>query len=392
MALIKCPECASSVSDKARACPQCGFPIQELKQRSNSEGTASLTDTPSAVGAGSITPAVSQAIHGLPPKLQRNEDDARLTHSKTPPPNDQPAGSALDSMNAVALGAFLAPDGSVPGAIVPEESAQPSDVRKPAELIGSTSAAPTVVPTAPTLGLSDELQPQRQPASVVLIHQNSMTPDLGSSPEASPRSGRAPGAVITPLEERLAANTDDELTAACASGDFTPEARAIAWQLLKARGRVPMEQTLPVPTPPAPADSGPGTAMAAVTAVALFVAAKFLGMNLPSLFGRVLGLWFMSQVVMFVWNVASTAKAPALAIPGSPSLRRSLIAVLIALPIACAISIWLGGPAADEPDVNVRKWKDIYNRAAESDGSAAGQIEGYLMAGAILGVTVQGWG
>ncbi len=27
MALIKCPECSEEISDKAEACPYCGFPI-----------------------------------------------------------------------------------------------------------------------------------------------------------------------------------------------------------------------------------------------------------------------------------------------------------------------------------------------------------------------------
>ncbi len=29
MALIKCPECGSEISDMATSCPQCGYPIQE---------------------------------------------------------------------------------------------------------------------------------------------------------------------------------------------------------------------------------------------------------------------------------------------------------------------------------------------------------------------------
>ena len=29
--MIKCPECGHQVSDKAKACPACGFPIEELK-------------------------------------------------------------------------------------------------------------------------------------------------------------------------------------------------------------------------------------------------------------------------------------------------------------------------------------------------------------------------
>lgn len=33
MALIKCPECGTMVSDKARTCPQCAYPIAEEKNR-----------------------------------------------------------------------------------------------------------------------------------------------------------------------------------------------------------------------------------------------------------------------------------------------------------------------------------------------------------------------
>lgn len=33
MALIKCPECEREISDKAKACPQCGFPINEKKYK-----------------------------------------------------------------------------------------------------------------------------------------------------------------------------------------------------------------------------------------------------------------------------------------------------------------------------------------------------------------------
>ena len=36
MALIKCPECDHNVSDKAEACPNCGFPISEYIVRDNS--------------------------------------------------------------------------------------------------------------------------------------------------------------------------------------------------------------------------------------------------------------------------------------------------------------------------------------------------------------------
>ena len=30
MALIKCPECKTDISDKARSCPKCAYPIAEL--------------------------------------------------------------------------------------------------------------------------------------------------------------------------------------------------------------------------------------------------------------------------------------------------------------------------------------------------------------------------
>lgn len=32
MAIIKCIECGNEVSDKAKSCPKCGFPIEKLKK------------------------------------------------------------------------------------------------------------------------------------------------------------------------------------------------------------------------------------------------------------------------------------------------------------------------------------------------------------------------
>lgn len=37
MALMKCPECGKEISDKAQSCPNCGYPIQEIKEESHSE-------------------------------------------------------------------------------------------------------------------------------------------------------------------------------------------------------------------------------------------------------------------------------------------------------------------------------------------------------------------
>lgn len=33
MALIQCPECGKEVSDKARKCPHCGYPLEELEKK-----------------------------------------------------------------------------------------------------------------------------------------------------------------------------------------------------------------------------------------------------------------------------------------------------------------------------------------------------------------------
>lgn len=40
MALIKCPECEQSVSDKASKCPKCGYPIQEYLSQKGTETKA----------------------------------------------------------------------------------------------------------------------------------------------------------------------------------------------------------------------------------------------------------------------------------------------------------------------------------------------------------------
>ena len=44
MPLINCPECGKQVSDKAPACPNCGFPLNSI---SNSEATNGTEDTQS---------------------------------------------------------------------------------------------------------------------------------------------------------------------------------------------------------------------------------------------------------------------------------------------------------------------------------------------------------
>ena len=35
MALIKCPECGKEISDKAKCCIHCGYPLDELKEKTS---------------------------------------------------------------------------------------------------------------------------------------------------------------------------------------------------------------------------------------------------------------------------------------------------------------------------------------------------------------------
>ena len=37
--LIKCPECGKEISDQAKACPFCGFPLEKLEKKENKEDT-----------------------------------------------------------------------------------------------------------------------------------------------------------------------------------------------------------------------------------------------------------------------------------------------------------------------------------------------------------------
>lgn len=48
MALIKCPECGKDVSDKAKSCPVCGYPIESILP----SGTVRIKTNPLKVGIG----------------------------------------------------------------------------------------------------------------------------------------------------------------------------------------------------------------------------------------------------------------------------------------------------------------------------------------------------
>lgn len=47
MALIKCPECESEISDKAEACPKCGCPIQKIQSETETD-TVSFSEVAQA--------------------------------------------------------------------------------------------------------------------------------------------------------------------------------------------------------------------------------------------------------------------------------------------------------------------------------------------------------
>jgi len=55
MALIQCPECSKEISDTAKSCPNCGFPVAEKRQK---EGKPSVT----------AAPVSAQKKSGLPKK------------------------------------------------------------------------------------------------------------------------------------------------------------------------------------------------------------------------------------------------------------------------------------------------------------------------------------
>lgn len=40
MALISCPECEEQISDKALACPHCGYPLRERRRRRSAQAAA----------------------------------------------------------------------------------------------------------------------------------------------------------------------------------------------------------------------------------------------------------------------------------------------------------------------------------------------------------------
>lgn len=45
MALIKCPECNKEISDKAKSCINCGYPLEEFQEENTFEIESELKET-----------------------------------------------------------------------------------------------------------------------------------------------------------------------------------------------------------------------------------------------------------------------------------------------------------------------------------------------------------
>ncbi|NNF87976.1 MAG: DUF4190 domain-containing protein [Acidimicrobiia bacterium] len=97
MALISCPECSREVSDRAPACPNCGYPIPE----------------PSSEQADLMAKADDLRDAGMPGVAKIAEDKARQAGVYAPEPNPQPIvptrsnGMATASFVLAVIGAVL---------------------------------------------------------------------------------------------------------------------------------------------------------------------------------------------------------------------------------------------------------------------------------------------
>lgn len=74
MALIICPECGKEFSDKAPACPNCGFPTNELLETAPSE-----EPTPSDNSDSLANGLVSKAIGAVQTTIENNKKAPKAT-------------------------------------------------------------------------------------------------------------------------------------------------------------------------------------------------------------------------------------------------------------------------------------------------------------------------
>jgi hypothetical protein len=71
MALIRCPDCGHSVSNQARACPSCGYPLREVEYRTHEVITLALSKLAARPSSMHYWKTVGEsltktaAIHGL---------------------------------------------------------------------------------------------------------------------------------------------------------------------------------------------------------------------------------------------------------------------------------------------------------------------------------------
>ena len=78
MALIKCPECGKEFSDKAAACPNCGFPTSELTSPGLSEDESSQDSCESTTDS-FFTKTIGSIQAGIQDSLERSKDAPKTT-------------------------------------------------------------------------------------------------------------------------------------------------------------------------------------------------------------------------------------------------------------------------------------------------------------------------
>lgn len=80
MALITCPECGREISDKAAACPHCGFPIQEHLQAQTQNQTNTYSILLDVVGGDLQKDELRRILHLTDAQIDAAVSQVLATH------------------------------------------------------------------------------------------------------------------------------------------------------------------------------------------------------------------------------------------------------------------------------------------------------------------------